>query len=163
MDKIKKGDIVGRLSYGKDILFKVDKVIKKSNGEKLVILKGLTIRIVADAPLDDLVVIEKQRIMNNMRSIETKLENRVKKCSKDMIECTGLFTRKYLGRGKVQEVTGKILHLDGDKKYSSKSMKHYNKLGLTAIVKNVPESKQPYVVVDLLNRYSPDILVITRS
>ena len=42
---------------------------------------------------------------------------------------------------RIKEVTytGKILHLDGDKKYSEKSMLYYRKMGLNAIVKNVPE------------------------
>ena len=57
--------------------------------------------------------------------------------------------------------TGKILHLDGDRKYSEKSRRYYQKVGLTAIVKNIPESKQPKVVYNLLKYYNPDILVIT--
>lgn len=57
--------------------------------------------------------------------------------------------------------TGKILHLDGDRKYSEKAANYYQKLGLNAIVRNIPESRQPYVVVPLLNRYKPDILVMT--
>ncbi len=32
-------------------------------------------------------------------------------------------------------ITGKILHLDGDKQYSNKSYYYYKKLGLNAIVK----------------------------
>ena len=36
--------------------------------------------------------------------------------------------------------TGKILHLDGDKKYSEKSIMYYKKMGLKAIVKNIPEN-----------------------
>ena len=58
-------------------------------------------------------------------------------------------------------VTGKILHLDGDKKYSEKSYQYYRKLGLDAVVKNIPEYKQSKVVYELLNKYNPDILVIT--
>ena len=33
--------------------------------------------------------------------------------------------------------TGKILHLDGDRKYSEKSAKYYNKMGLKYIVNRV--------------------------
>ena len=57
--------------------------------------------------------------------------------------------------------TGKILHLDGDRKYSEKSLKYYQKMGLKAIVKNIPESRQPKLVYNLLNFYKPDVLVIT--
>ena len=57
--------------------------------------------------------------------------------------------------------TGKILHLDGDKRYSQKAERIYRKMGLNAIVKNIPESKQPLMVRPLLEKYNPDILVIT--
>ena len=38
---IKKGDIVGRISYGKDILFTIEKIIDTKNGESFVILKRI--------------------------------------------------------------------------------------------------------------------------
>ena len=53
------------------------------------------------------------------------------------------------------------MHLDGDKRYTEKSMRYYKSLGLNAVVKNIPESKQAYVVKMLLDRYEPDVLVIT--
>lgn len=59
------------------------------------------------------------------------------------------------------DYTGKILHLDGDKRYSEKTIKQYKKMGLNAIVKNIPESKQPQLVIPLLQKYNPDILIIT--
>ena len=34
-------------------------------------------------------------------------------------------------------------------------------MGLNAIVKNIPENKQALVVRQLLERYNPDILIIT--
>ena len=59
------------------------------------------------------------------------------------------------------EYTGKILHLDGDKRYSEKTSRYYKKMGLNAVVKNIPESKQPQMVIPLLSKYNPDILIIT--
>ena len=61
----------------------------------------------------------------------------------------------------VEYITGKILHLDGDRRYSEKSFRYYQKLGLTAVVKNIPEYKQPQVVYNLLSYYKPDILIVT--
>ena len=58
MEKIKKGDIVARKSYGCDILFFIDKIIVSSNNTAIAILKGITIRILADAFLDDLFIID---------------------------------------------------------------------------------------------------------
>ncbi len=157
MYKIKKGDIVGRKSYGKDILFIVEKIIKHSNEPQIAILKGMTIRIEADSPVEDLVIIEKQRIDNNIRTLNNKLENRIKECT---VNKKGA-NKKFFGRNVVTENTGLILHLDGDRKYSEKSDKYYKKVGLNAIVRNIAENKQPYVIIDLLNRYKPDVLVIT--
>lgn len=58
-------------------------------------------------------------------------------------------------------LTGKILHLDGDRRYSEKTIRYYKKMGLNAVVKSITESKQPQLVVPLLQKYEPDILVIT--
>ena len=58
-------------------------------------------------------------------------------------------------------ITGKILHLDGDRRYSEKASKYYKKMGVNATVVNIPENKQPQVVYRLLQTYHPDILVIT--
>lgn len=160
MYKIKKGDVVGRISYGKDILFKVENIIKRSDGKKVAILKGLILRIEADADLEDLVLIEKQQVQNKMRSLEDKLEDKIKRCTKKHIYKEKIEKRKFLGRSQ-EEKNGKVLHLDGDKRYTDKSMRYYKKLGIEAIVRNVPENRQEYVVMDLLNRYNPDILVIT--
>ena len=57
--------------------------------------------------------------------------------------------------------TGKILQLDGDRKYSDKSARYYCKMGLNAIVKSIPENRQSRVIIPLLNKYNPDILIIT--
>ena len=69
---------------------------------------------------------------------------------------------KRTKRGETEHfVTGRILHLDGDRKYSEKSARYYRKMGLNAIVKNIPEYRQPKLVYNLLEYYKPDILIIT--
>ena len=74
--KIKEGDIVGRKSYGKDIIFIVNK-IKNVNNHNIAILKGLTIRVEADADIEDLEIIKKEQINSNLRGLEQKLENKI--------------------------------------------------------------------------------------
>lgn len=76
---IKKGDIVGRISYGKDILFMVKKVIKLDSGKSFAILKGLTVRIEADSPIDDLELINKKEIDKYMNFFNKEFEKRIKK------------------------------------------------------------------------------------
>lgn len=152
MEKIKKGDIVGRLSYGKDVLFKVEKV-KKNNEEKLVILKGLTERIEADSPIDDVEIIEEKIISENIRKLDRHLENRIKRC---LVNDENLQNRL-----KRKAYTGTILHLDGDRRYSIKALGYYKKVGLNVVVKNILEKNQPKFIKVLLKMYNPDILVIT--
>ena len=53
MKKIKKGDIVARKSYGKDIIFYVKRIIRTINGD-IAILCGLVKRIEADSRVEDL-------------------------------------------------------------------------------------------------------------
>ena len=77
--KIRKGDIVGRISYGKDILFTVKKIIQTNTETPIVILKGITHRIVADAPLNDLEIIQRSRIVSSIQSLDFRLEKRINK------------------------------------------------------------------------------------
>jgi len=53
INKIKVGDVVARASYDKDVFFKVVDIIEK---ESCCTLKGLNIRVIADAPIDDLIL-----------------------------------------------------------------------------------------------------------
>lgn len=161
MSKMKKGDVVGRVSYGKDILFTVERIIKKSDGKQIVILKGITVRVEADAPIEDLELIEKQEIEKGLRNLDTQLEERIKKYENKLTFGLNLFKKSKEKRSIEITHTGTILHLDGDRKYAEKSAKYYKKTGLKAIIKHIPENKQAQMVTSLLERYKPDILVIT--
>ncbi len=146
MSKIRKGDIVGRKSYGKDIYFKVSNIIEKTN-EEVAILNGLVERIEADSPLSDLEIIPRKEVRKRLGKLDKSLEKRISAADEK--------------RTNEKIITGKILHLDGDRKYSEKSYNYYKKVGLNAVVKNIPEYKQPRIVRRLLEIYDPDILVIT--
>lgn len=156
MKKIKKGDIVARKSHNLDILFSVEKIIRSTNEMKIAILKGITTRIVADAYLNDLVVLDSKEVDDSLRSIDIKIEDRINKLIKK-----GKEKFQYKERNFQDIKTGKILHLDGDRFYSDKSARYYKKAGLNAIVKNIPENKQHLIVKDYINKYKPDILVLT--
>ena len=80
-------DIVGRKSYGKDILFIVTKIIKTRNGDSISILKGLTIRIEADSPVSDLERANAIVVHNNLRTLDSKLQNRIHQCSPISTPC----------------------------------------------------------------------------
>ena len=152
MKEIKNGDIVSRKSYNNDIMFSVKKIIKIDKERKVAILKGIVdVRIVADAPLEDLEIVSKEEQIKREQDSEKRILNIIEK-------------EKHKKENRRKEIihTGRILHLDGDKKYSQKSIMYYKKMGLNAIVRNIPEYKQPKVVYRLLTIYNPDIVVITR-
>ena len=155
MEKIKKGDIVGRKSYGKDILFSVKNIIDTPKG-KIVILRGIIDRIEADSYIEDLEKMDKNYV-------KERIEYFNKRADKKLLEIREYKEDKEIKDKRIIDkiLTGKILHLDGDKKYSEKSFRYYKKLGLNVIVKNIPEYKQPRQVYQLLKIYKPDILVIT--
>ena len=56
MKKIRNGDIVGRISYNKDIFFIVKNISDKNN----VLLEGIFERIIADSDISDLEIIDKK-------------------------------------------------------------------------------------------------------
>ena len=161
MNDIKKGDIVVRKSYGKDIIFRVINILNKPE-EKIAVLNGVIERIEADSKIADLELVDKQKVKDILRKMDSKIENRIEKSKQqweDRNYRIGVVTNQTRAKEKI--ITGEILHLDGDRKYSEKSYRYYRKLGLNAIVKYIPEYRQPRVVYQLLESYNQDILVIT--
>lgn len=149
MNDIKKGTIVSRKSYDNDILFRVEDIINTIQG-KYAVLKGISIRIKANAPIEDLNIVDKQIAKNELNKLNEKVESKISE------------NRNFLNNY-IDVLCGKILHLDGDRRYAEKSARYYRKMGLNAIVKNVPENKQPMVIGNLIRRYNPDVVVITRT
>ena len=161
MKEIKKGAIVGRKSYGKDVLFVVKNIISTKNGD-IAILRGMIERVEADSDIDDLEIIQKEDVREYLKKKDEEIDKRIEKSRIEQQNKNykiGILMKNTRSKEKI--VTGKILHLDGDRKYSEKSYRYYKKLGLNAIVKNIPEYKQPRVVYQLLKIYEPDILVVT--
>lgn len=113
------GDIVARKSYKKDIIFVVDRLLNY-NMMEIAILKGLTIRITADAPTSDLDLVNKDNIESCVKSLEKKIKDRIRRFELENSK------RKFENKEIIY--TGKILHLDGDRRYSDKSVKYYRQL-----------------------------------
>ena len=114
MKKIKIGDIVGRKSYGKDIIFRVKNIINTKK-KSIAILTGVTKRVEADSEIEDLELIEKDRIRKTLKrldeEIELKVEQAKNKSEEDNYQI-GLLTQNKRSQEKL--ITGKILHLDGE-------------------------------------------------
>lgn len=148
---VKKGDIVARKSYNKDVIFIVDLIIDY----KIALLTGISTRLKADSPIEDLELIKEDEIINIYKNMDDKINRTTDK--KETLK------NNFWKRSEKIIYTGKILHLDGDRRYSEKSNMYYKKMGLKAIVRNIPENRQANVVNVLIERYKPDILVITRT
>lgn len=146
MNRIKKGSIVTKISDNRNVLFKVEKILKSSKNEEA-LLKGLFVRIIERIALKDLRVVDRKEVSKYIEDTNKLLEKRI---------------YKRRNRQDLKQIkTGSILHIDGDRRYTEKSYRYYKKLGLNSIVKFVPEEKQELYINQLLSKYKPDILVIT--
>lgn len=106
MQEIKKGDIVSRNSYGNDIIFEVKRIIRLADKKEIVILRGIDVRIEADAPVEDLRILSKEEREKREKELEERI---IKKIEREKI--------KIENRRKEVVYTGRILHLDGDTHY----------------------------------------------
>ncbi|WP_024832714.1 sporulation peptidase YabG [Ruminiclostridium josui] len=71
MKEIEIGSLVYRKSYEKDVLFRVDD-IKDCEGKKIIILKGVDVRLIADAQEDDLDILEDNNDEQKNEELEEK-------------------------------------------------------------------------------------------
>ncbi len=144
MNKIKRGSTVVKKSDNRKIVYIVEKIISEKKS-KVAILKGLFIRIIEQIPVNDLEIVDRKYVNKYIEEKNKNLEKRI-----------------YSRRNSYDNMqSGRILHLDGDRRYMEKSYSYYKKLGLNAVVRYIPEEKQEYLVKDILTKYKPDILVIT--
>jgi spore coat assembly protein len=166
MGKISKGDIVGRKSYGCDVHFSVEEIYEEQ-GKKIARLKGVDVRLCADAWVEDLELLNQQQI--NERHLRSMKENAA--CMRRILQRRKLDEERYftrskkkgapVGKGEFFHVPGRVLHLDGDPNYLTKCLENYEQLKIEAIGFTHPEEEQPMVVQAYLRKYQVDIVVIT--
>lgn len=60
-----------------------------------------------------------------------------------------------------KKIYGKVLHIDGNVAYLNSSLSIYEKFNIPVTGINIAEEKQPEIIVSLLNKYRPNIVVIT--
>ncbi|WP_459480102.1 sporulation peptidase YabG [Clostridium saccharoperbutylacetonicum] len=156
------GDIVVRKSYNKDVTFKVID-IREEDGKYNIILKGINIRIIADASMEDLELADE-----NSGSKDKILNTRVNEAIKQAMILRSDFRDKVEKSPKIKNKNelmfgrpGKILHVDGDSEYMETCLKVYKQLSLDAVGRAIAEADQPRVIVDLVKEIKPDIVVLT--
>lgn len=163
------GDTVVRKSYDKDITFKIID-IKEVDGKPIYILKGISIRIIADSPSDDLEEVDIGFVGEKEKILNTRVNEAIKKAvgtRGDVAAKIAISSRGAKGQKQApnKELTfgrpGKILHIDGDKEYLETCLKVYKQLSLDAVGKAISEQEQWSQVVNLVKEIKPDIVVLT--
>jgi spore coat assemly protein len=156
------GDTVVRKSYGKDIIFKILDIKDTDNGP-VYTLKGISLRVIADAPVEDLEEVGENSIGEKEKLLNRKVNSSIKNILIGRIDVSKSYRSPKIAINK--ELTfgrpGKILHVDGDAEYMEVCLKVYKKLELDVVGKVVAEKDQPVEVPNLVKQIKPDIVVIT--
>ncbi|WP_460327370.1 sporulation peptidase YabG [Paenibacillus sp. YSY-4.3] len=157
------GDLVVRKSYGGDVTFRVESIQRNE-----AMIKGTEFRLLADAPLDDLVKVDPASPSEKARRARIKATESLKRLHRDRQEQTernqaSLGNQLWYAQNEPSyfEVPGKVLHLDGDERYLKKSLELYEKLRVPVHGYYVAESQMASVLYRLLPSIRPDIVVIT--
>lgn len=164
MPNFNVGDIVARKSYNYDVLFRVVKVY----GD-MVDLIGITVRIIADAPIYDLKLVSPDEVNKRMRIIDKNSSSRLSRTYSGIanrFNLRGSFDPRDTSipiytKDTIFKKPGVVLHIDGDPEYAIKCKDVYKKMGITAHVYNIKEQEQPKHVYNLLTKIRPNILVLT--
>ena len=130
------GDFVTRKSYNNDIIFKVISL----KGD-ICYLSGVSVRLFADSVVDDLVICNEKEVSDEFEVIFDDY--------------------KTLDRAEYFYLPGKVLHIDGDNDFLNRSMDFYKKNKIKAYGIFSKEEELADNIVGYLEKYNPDILVIS--
>lgn len=149
----KVGDIVARRSHKQDLYFRIEQIIS-IGGERIAILKGINLRLIADAPLLDLVSKNPAEVAHYQREDYQGIYNKLKVVVNQRKAVQEVQEDFY-------EIPGRVLHLDGDEEYLNQCVKTYQQLGLEAKGICKSEIEQPKAIYQILQENPTDILVLT--
>ncbi|AST93973.1 sporulation peptidase YabG [Sutcliffiella cohnii] len=162
---INVGDIVARASYKFDLLFRVIDIYHNEKGEKIVLLYGEDVRLMADAPygdlrkMDNIEVQERKKVedMRLSRSLYLFQQDYELIREKSEYEVTG----GYQTDNEYFQVPGKVLHIDGDPLYLQKCLDLYSKFQVPVQGVHCHEKEMHLKIGELIDKHRPDIIVIT--
>lgn len=150
---LKVGDVVARKSHKQDLFFRIEQIMSV-RGERVAILKGINLRLIADAPLQDLVEKNSSEVAHYQREDYQDIYKKLK---------IVVNQRKYVPevQDEFYEIPGRVLHLDGDEEYLNQCIKTYQQLGLDAKGICISEAEQPKKIRQILQENPTDIVVLT--
>ena len=134
--EFKIGDIVTRNSYNNDTVFRITDIENDTY-----YLTGINIRLCADAEKSDL-----KKYNDNIDREEDFLKN---------------IENDKLNRDDYFYLPGRILHIDSDKEYLDRCLKYYDNYNIMSAGILLNEYEVPDKIGELLQKYNPDIVVIT--
>ncbi len=159
------GDMVARKSYQMDVLFRIIRIEQTSKGNSIAILHGDEVRLIADSDFSDLVAVKKDEQMMRKRKDESRMNESLELLRQDyklLREKQEYYaTSQYQHQEHYFHMPGKVLHLDGDEAYLKKCLNVYKKIGVPVYGIHCHEKKMSASIEELLDKYRPDILVIT--
>lgn len=154
------GDLVTRRSYNHDLLFRISSIKKD-----YAILYGEDTRLKADAPVDDLVLLQEREVEKRRRLEKEKEEFSYRlfrqdyQLMKEKREYQS--TDGYYNDVNFFQIPAKVLHLDGDQMYLRKCIALYQRVGLQVHGVHLHEKEMPQEIGALVERIQPDMIVIT--
>lgn len=153
--KFQVGDYVTRESYNSDVIFRIEDIDKRT-----AYLRSFKLRLMADAPIDDLVMIKNKDKQTFRKELQMESFECVQRQQKHHILNSKL-VRNSKVENSYKEYKVKVLHLDGAEDYLELSLANYKNLNIDVEGFFIPEKGQPERIYDLIKKYRPDILVIT--
>lgn len=152
----KKGDFVSRKSYNSDIIFRIESI----EGEKA-ILRSYLVRLMADAPLNDLIKVDSNNIKKLKHKLFLESFDYIQRQQRHLILSSKQMRSNTDLNNAYKDYPVKVLHLDGDQDYLDLSLANYKNLNINARGYYIPERGQPEEIYNFVKEYRPDILVIT--
>ena len=154
-----------RKSYQHDVVF----VIKEVHpGRREAVLKGFDVRLIADAPLDDLQHISEEALAERHQQLKILEEESLRLIHQDrhwLAEKSDWYEREGVLPEEVKknyfEHPAKVLHLDGDSDYLKKCLNLYRRLSVPVVGMHLREAEMAASVGSLLAKVAPDILILT--
>ena len=134
----KIGDLVTRNSHNNDIIFTIIKI----DGD-MCELKGINVRLLVDSNIQDLRKYEGGDIEGEKTFLE-----RIQKTEE-------------LDRNDFFYLPGKILHIDSDEDFLKRCLNYYKETNIWAMGINEEEKNMAVHMKEWLNKYKPNIVVIT--